>query len=237
MFELCCVSQPIDSVSVHTYCSEVISSHKTMRRDIHLHNRKKMYTNLLFYFRGLVALFLGLGAGYGMIYYGVIEYEILFTTTNIAISLLVLYNQHHFQDTVMTKKQWQINMGLVEGYDMKQSKTYIIENIHETFKNWIITRRKVGLPIVSGSVQSETMIYPYNENAIQEPSAVLKGELSPKFDKHRLDSEVLDTIQSLATCLLLAHGQTRVYYSYRNMQYTVDRKDIDQPTSVIAVKE
>ena len=93
-------------------------------------------------------------------------------------------------------------------------------------KKWIITRRKENLPILSGSVQEEVMIYPYDEDAIMEPSAIIKGELSPKFDKHRSDFEVLQTLNSLVTDLMFGLGQNRVYYSYCDKQYTLDKSDI-----------
>jgi hypothetical protein len=172
-----------------------------------------------------------------MVLFNITDYEVIFTTANIAVSLAVLYNQHHSGDNQMSKKQWQVNMGLVEGYDVSNSKIHTVENAQVSFKNWIISRRKNGLPIVSGSVQSEMMIYPYDNDAITEPSCVIKGELSPKFDKNRFDYEVVDTIRSLAIALLLNHGQTRVYYSYCNVQYTVDRKEIEAEANVETVSE
>jgi RecA-family ATPase len=187
----------------------------------------KLNSSVRFYSIILIASVIGVGTGLAMIFYSVTEYEILFTTINTAITLAILYNQHHSADNQMPKKQWQVNMGLVEGYDIKNSKIHTIEEVHEAFKKWIISRKKIKSPILSGSVQYETMIYPYGDNdAILEPSAVIKGELSPKFDKHRHDYEVIETIKSLAIMLLIDHGQTRVYYSYCNVQYTVDKKDI-----------
>ena len=180
----------------------------------------KLNSSVRFYIIIAIAFAIGIGIGLAMLFCGVAEYEILFTTINVTVSLAVLYNQHHFGDDQMPKKQWQINMGLVEGYDMK-AKIHTIEDIHQTFRKWIISRRKQKLPIVSGSIQAETMIYPYDEDAIMEPSAIIKGELSPKFDKHRKDYEVVETIKNLAIAFLFAHGQNRVYYSYCNVQYTV----------------
>lgn len=191
----------------------------------------KLNSSVRFYLIIAFAFTIGIGVGLAMIFYSVTQYEVLFTTVNVAVTFAVLYNQHHFGDDQMPKKQWQINMGLVEGYDMK-AKTHAVEDVHNTFKKWIISRRKQKLPILSGSVQGETMIYPYDDDAIMEPSAIIKGELSPKFDKHRKDYEVAETLKNLAIAFLFAHGQTRVYYSYCNVQYTVDKKDV---ISVLAV--
>lgn len=186
---------------------------------------KNTSKRFFFYISLVIAVIIGIAVGLAMVFYSVTEYEVLFTTINVAVTLAVLYNQHHFGDNEMKKKQWQINMGLVEGYDMS-SKKYKIKDIHATIKKWITMRRKHKLPILSGSVQKEMMIYPYEDGAITEPSAIIKGELSPKFDKHRPDYEVVETLKNLAITLLYMHRQNRVYYSYCNVQYTVDKEDL-----------
>ncbi len=180
-----------------------------------------MNNTLRFYSISLSFLTIGVVVGALMVYWDITKYEVIITTANIGFTIAVLYNQHHTGQNSMKKKQWQINMGLIEGYYNK-GKTHKIEEVYDTFQEWIISRKKQNLPILSGSVQGEIMIYPLNETAFLEPSVVIKGELSPKFDKQRSDYEVIKTIESFATFLLIVYAQNRVYYSYRDVQYTVD---------------
>lgn len=68
------------------------------------------------------------------------------------------------------------------------------------------------------------VIYPY-KGAVAEPSAVLKGELHPHFDKDRDEDEVVQTVRDLAKVLQERFNQTRVLYSFMDRQYSYDPKN------------
>jgi len=127
----------------------------------------------------------------------------------------------------MPLKEFAITVGLREGYDedVPIHGKDVVENL---FKEWILLRKKDGLPIFTGMISEATLIYPVRNNGedgqriISEPTCQITGALSAKYDKGRSDMEVSQTLTDFARYVGTVLKQKRVYITYYSQQWVVD---------------
>lgn len=171
----------------------------------------------------------GLGVGVAMVFFQLTQWEVLFTTLTLAFSASNWLQQRFFMDsTRMRKKTWQVDCGLLEGYDASTGRMHTQLEARAAYADWMRGRVQQGLPIVTGGIDFRWMVYHVRngedgKRIIEEESARLAGELSPKYDKGRSDDEVLATLFDLARYMLRALGQTRVYVSFLDVVHTIDK--------------
>ena len=82
-------------------------------------------------------------------------------------------------------------------------------------------RQAQNLPIISGALRSETLIYPHREQVeqrvLREAAAVFAGVV---YDDASLSDEtVLDTLRSLTEAVCVPFQQGVCFYEYRNIDY------------------
>jgi len=107
-----------------------------------------------------VAIEIGVGLGMLMIEYNATQYEVLFSTTSMFVSFAIVYSQQrqYNKDVQIVKKSWQINLGLVEGYD--GGKEHPIESVYEAFKDWLIKRQADSQKLLSDRFSSKWSFTP-----------------------------------------------------------------------------
>lgn len=176
---------------------------------------------------------------------GLGEYGPVFSAGNVGLSLALLLRQHAHSPDRMRRKSWKINLGLREGYD-PEGKTHSVDEAIAVFKRWALERSRAGLPYLTGSITGDTMVYvitPEKPSALTvssettteeskeeeeeafataEPSAIVFGELRPRYDQGRSDEEVLATLRDLARALGKALRQNRVYFTLEDVQHSVE---------------
>jgi len=124
----------------------------------------------------------------------------------------------------MKKKSYKITFDLKEGYSDK-GKEYPLKFAEEIIKGWMETRLKEDHPIVTGLLQSGTLIYTIAKEQKQVVkvvhSAIFTGELSSKEDMYRKNREVKNTLESLALAIKQKLKQESVFIIYRNENWCI----------------
>lgn len=126
----------------------------------------------------------------------------------------------------MPQKTFQITFGLRQGY-AERAVVHSLDDAHYAIEEWMNARVVAGLPVVTGMTSPVTLFYPVRNGEdgrriVQESSAIFVGSLSPKYDKGRSDTEIVETLNALAQHLGATLGQKRVYVSFANRQWTID---------------
>lgn len=127
----------------------------------------------------------------------------------------------------MPQKSFQLTFGLRRGYE-GEGADHTLAEAEQALGEWMVARVEAGLPVVTGMTSPVTLFYPVRnagedgQRVTREPSAIFVGSLSPKYDKGRADTEVVETLNALAQHLGVALGQKRVYVSFAARQWTID---------------
>jgi len=185
---------------------------------------------LIVYIIELCIVITGIAVGFAMIYTNTTSYEVIISTTTLAVSIGLYVKAvllEKLVNGVMIKKTFKIDIGLRKGYDA-EAIIFTVENAISNYENWMKYRVDNKLPVVTGYIIPYMLVYPVRNNnedgsrVVQEPGCSINGEMSPKYDKHRHDDEILDTLKSLSLYMGQQLQQKRIYLSYRNNQYTID---------------
>jgi hypothetical protein len=133
----------------------------------------------------------------------------------------------------MEKRSFEVTLGLRKGY-APDAPVFAGEEVIAVIKRWADIRLAAKLPILTGKYvygEGVGLLYPLRNDpanplagqfTIDEPLFVYTGELSPRYDAHRSDMEVLLTLRDLALYVGRTFGQKRMYYAFNGMQYAED---------------
>jgi len=126
--------------------------------------------------------------------------------------------------TIIQKKSFKITSALKEGYD-PDGRIFTFQDAERAIANWIKDRLASGKPIISGLLQSGTLIFPAPEKSAESvsvsPTVIFTGELSSQEDIARSDEEVGATLEGLGLTLKAALRQESVYIIYLNKHWCV----------------
>lgn len=131
------------------------------------------------------------------------------------------------QHSSMPLKSFALTIGMREGYEA-DAKIYHLSDIEQVIAQWMKGRIDQKLSIITGMLQSSTLLYPVRNNnedgsrIITEPTCEYTGTLSAKYDADRTDAEVIQTISDLARWVGEKMNQKRVYCTYCDQQWVVD---------------
>jgi len=142
-------------------------------------------------------------------------------TFSIQIMMYLRTRNDELSDEHIEKRSWKLIVGLVEGDDEKGFKR-TREDVLVAYKQWILRRKSMDAPIVTGDVAAESdVVYPYDDTAVHQAVVCCQGELSVAYDAKRTDFEVARTVRDLCIHLGTELKQRRVYFSYLEKQYLV----------------
>jgi hypothetical protein len=124
----------------------------------------------------------------------------------------------------MQKKSFKITSALKEGY-AQDARVFSFEEAEQVIAQWMKDRLASDQPVVSGLLQSGTLIFPApdkaNETVSVSATVIFSGELSSEEDANRVDIEVCATLEHLASELKIALLQESVYISYLDRHWCV----------------
>jgi ferredoxin-fold anticodon binding domain-containing protein len=125
----------------------------------------------------------------------------------------------------MKKRSFKVTFGLQEGYS-PNGKLHSIDFAANVIKKWMEQRLEQQLPVVSGLLQQGSLIFPAvgtdQKNAVTVSlSAIYTGELSSPDDMKRKETEVKETLETLAVCLKESLKQESVYIIYLDKNWCV----------------
>lgn len=173
----------------------------------------------------------GVGVGLAIAYLGWWDFlEPISWTTQTSVLLIgavAAWRWGRKLQASMPQRSFQITFGLRRGYE-GEGADHTLAEAEQALSEWMAARVAAGLPIVTGMTSTATLFYPVRNagedgrRVTREPSAVFVGSLSPKYDAGRSDTEVAETLNSLARHLGVALGQKRVYVSFASRQWTID---------------
>ena len=118
----------------------------------------------------------------------------------------------------MEKKSYKITFSLQEGYEAG-STIHDIRDAERVIREWLTMRIKSKQPIINGLLQQGTLFFPSkngDELITVSPTAIYTGELTEPADFERPDTEVKQTLESLAIMLKEKLRQEAVYINYLN---------------------
>ena len=126
----------------------------------------------------------------------------------------------------MQKKSYKITASLREGFT-GEGQIHTLEETEEIIETWFESRIAENLPTVSGMLQDGKLFFPSKgERADGSPVTICRtviyfGELSSESDMKREDTEVTDTLESLARALKADLGQEEVYIIFNEHNWAV----------------
>lgn len=133
------------------------------------------------------------------------------------------------------RRAFALTVGLREGYG-PTGKTHSREEAVEAALAWMKGRAASGLPFITGAVSAPSeVVYAWPEGPGQaggghEPVVRFEGEVSPLYGAHLHDEEVVTMLEELAATLGSALGQTRVYASFKEEVWILQREEASTPT-------
>ena len=124
---------------------------------------------------------------------------------------------------------FSINGGLQEGYG-PTGKVHDLSEVVATHHAW----QKANGLILGGLVSANTVTYGWPQNgeihSASEPGWKFEGGKNVLYEMDVSDEQFLDRLQSLASALAEALGQTRVYMHYAGEDFILQRPQASTPT-------
>lgn len=128
----------------------------------------------------------------------------------------------------MDRKDFEVTFGLRKGYQADGGE-FSIESATGFIQKWMQERILHHLPILTGKVDYISLVYPVRNSedgtrVTIEPSVSYSGILSPVYDKNRKESEVINTLNSLAEFIGKKLEQKRIYLSFKGKSWVIENK-------------
>jgi hypothetical protein len=133
------------------------------------------------------------------------------------------------------KRSFAITLGLVEGYG-KTGKTHTRDEVCLEVASYLRRHAQSTSPFLSGVVSSVgDVVYAYTDGAgnahgCHEPVITYSGDVSVLYAADLVDVEIADMLNDMAGHLGGFLGQTRVYVSFRDLAWVLQREDKTTPT-------
>ncbi|MCC7160256.1 hypothetical protein IT399_00805 [Candidatus Nomurabacteria bacterium] len=111
--------------------------------------------------------------------------------------------------------RFAITMGLQEGYG-PTAKKHQVDEVVDLVEAFLKAAAAAGRPYLTGSVTTGVVVYAWPEGPGQaggghEPQATYSGEVNPLYNSGMAEGAIVEFLNSLASVLGSALGQTRVY--------------------------
>ena len=124
----------------------------------------------------------------------------------------------------MQKKSFKITCALQQGYG-PNGKLFTFADAGHIIASWLDNRLSKKQPLVSGLLQSGSLIFPAPQKSTEtvsvSPTVIFTGELSSEEDMKRDNKEVKATLRSLALALKKKLKQESVFVIYLDKHWCV----------------
>ena len=126
-----------------------------------------------------------------------------------------------------------ITCGLREGYG-PDGTLHTVEEVVELVQQYLMERAAVGLPFLTGTVTTGTLVYAWSKErrlagGANEPQATFSGEKNPLYNATLATEQVIKFLNGLASTLGEALGQTRVYVAYDGEMWILQKENTVTP--------
>lgn len=131
--------------------------------------------------------------------------------------------------TTDLRRPYSITLGLRPGYGNEPETP--IDAVEQEHARWMCERAAAELPFLTAVIHYATVSYAWPrpdttpEHAI-EPVLQLSGEVSVLYAARVSDDQAVDMLDELAGRLADVAGQQRVYVSYRDRTWALDRHEL-----------
>lgn len=121
------------------------------------------------------------------------------------------------------RRSFAVTIGTKPGYNAL-ALPYTVEMVRDVVLDWLSDRMQRGLPILSGVLSQGHVLYAWPLGRGTEPVCVYAGEVSVVHCRDVGDTEVIGMLNELGGRLAEELGQTRVYVSYRDEAWVLERE-------------
>lgn len=121
------------------------------------------------------------------------------------------------------KRSFAVTVGTRPGYDPLAVAATQAE-VWTIILDWMEARAAAGKPFVTGTVTAGRVLYAWTTGRGHEPVVTFAGEVSVVYSPNLGDSEVVVLLNELAGILADQLKQTRVYLSYREEAWVLERE-------------
>lgn len=132
------------------------------------------------------------------------------------------------------RRSFSISCGLQEGYGA-EGKTHRPAEAVSAALEFMKSRAASGRAYLTGTVSTGEVVYAWPEGEGKagggsEPSVVFNGEVSPLYNADMSNEEAVEILNDLAASLGAALGQTRVYITFCDEIWILQREESATPT-------